>query len=647
MIGGVLLQDMPPRAWIATALQWVRTIALTTLFLALGRVLDAALDEADTTGALILGAVAGAVAVTCSGIAAAVPPRLRAVEEQRWRGSGIRAALDRDPSAAASGASTGPVRPTSPGHAAAVGEPPHGRTDGARPGVGPGGGRASGRPAGGRPGGPAGGGGPGTGEADLLTGGVERIAEYRAEFLGPALAAFTAPALVLLMLGIFVDPVIAVVLLVLVLLVPVLVRFFLARFRGPTAAYRRLAGQATAKFQEVLRSLGGLVLLGAEDAGRRSVAEAAAALRVQAVALLKRSQLMILVNDALFSLVMITAAVALALWRFDGGMITAGGFLAVVLLATLLYEPIDKLGRSFYVAMAGRTQQGLFTQTLTTPTSTTSTTPSTTSPGAASADLPATETPTMTPSLTSNEPGPESAELLRLEDLGVERGGRSVLRGVTLSVPRGAAVAVVGPSGAGKSTLAAVLQGLLPAASGQLLLEGRPADSAALQQAAVTVPQKPFIFSGTVAENLRLARPEAAEDQLWEVLARARLDAEIAAKPHGLDTQVGEDGGSLSGGQIRRLAIARALISGAKLLILDEPTADLDRRAERLVDESLRGLAGDHTLIIIAHRLATTRWADQVLVLEAGATAALGTPDELLAQTGYYAQATAGEGEDR
>ncbi|PRZ15117.1 ABC-type transport system involved in cytochrome bd biosynthesis fused ATPase/permease subunit [Nesterenkonia sandarakina] len=643
MIGGVLLQDMPPRAWITTALQWVRTIALTTLFLALGRVLDAALDEADTTGALILGAVAGAVAVTCSGIAAAVPPRLRAVEEQRWRGSGIRAALDRDPAAAASGASTGPARPTSPGHAAAVGGPPHGRTDGARPGAGPSGGRPGG--------GPPGGGRPGTGEADLLTGGVERIAEYRAEFLGPALAAFTAPALVLLMLGIFVDPVIAVVLLVLVLLVPVLVRFFLARFRGPTAAYRRLAGQATAKFQEVLRSLGGLVLLGAEDAGRRSVAEAAAALRVQAVALLKRSQLMILVNDALFSLVMITAAVALALWRFDGGMITAGGFLAVVLLATLLYEPIDKLGRSFYVAMAGRTQQGLFTQTLTTPTSTTSTTPSTTSPGAASADLPAaetpTETPTVTPSLTSDEPAPERAELLRLEDLGVERGGRSVLRGVTLSVPRGAAVAVVGPSGAGKSTLAAVLQGLFPAASGQLLLEGRPADSAALQQAAVTVPQKPFIFSGTVAENLRLARPEASEDQLWEALAQARLDAEIAAKPHGLDTQVGEDGGSLSGGQIRRLAIARALLSGAKLLILDEPTADLDRRAERLVDESLRSLAGDHTLVIIAHRLATTRWADQVLVLEAGSTAALGTPDELLAQTGYYAQATAGEGEDR
>lgn len=586
MIQGVLLQDLPPRAWIATTLQWIRTIALATLFLALGQVLDAALAQQQSPGALLLAGVAGILAVTCAGVAAAVPPRLRAVEEMRWRGSGIRAALGRDPAQAAP---TGAA-----GHAA------------------------------------TGGGRPGTGEAELLTGGVERIAEYRAEFLGPALAAFTAPALVLLLLGIFVDPVIAVVLLVLVLLVPVLVRFFLARFRGPTAAYRRLAGQATAKFQEVLRSLGGLVLLGAEDAGRRSVAEAAAALRVQAVALLKRSQLMILVNDALFSLVMITAAVGLALWRFDAGMITVGGFLAVLLLATLLYEPIDKLGRSFYVAMAGRTQQGLFTQTLTTPEASASS-----------------RTPSGQPDEAAFVPGRGPAELLRLEDLGVERGGRGVLRGVTLSVPRGTVLAVVGPSGAGKSTLAAVLQGLLPAASGQLLLEGHPADPAALQQAAVTVPQKPFIFSGTVAENLRLARPEASEDQLWTVLAQARLDAEIAAKPHGLDTQVGEDGGSLSGGQIRRLAIARALLSGAKLLILDEPTADLDRRAERLVDESLRSLAGDHTLIIIAHRLATTRWAEKVLVLEAGETAALGSPDELLAQTGYYAQATAGEGEDR
>nr|WP_255546238.1 MULTISPECIES: ABC transporter ATP-binding protein [unclassified Nesterenkonia] len=604
------MEDMPPRAWIATALQWVRTLALATLFLALGRVLDAALNATDITGGLVLGAVAGAVAVTCSGIAAAVPPRLRAVEEQLWRGSGIRAALHRDPAGETAGAA---------GQAA-------GKTAGRA------GGHSGGRP-GGRPGGHAGAGRPGMGEADLLTGGVERIAEYRAEFLGPALAAFTAPALVLLMLGSFVDPIIAVVLLVLVLLVPVLVRFFLKRFRGPTAAYRRLAGAATAKFQEVLRSLGGLVLLGAEDAGRRSVAEAAAALRVQAVALLRRSQLMILVNDALFSLVMITSAVGLALWRFQDGAITAGDFLAVVLLTTLLYEPIDKLGRSFYVAMAGRTQQGLFTQTLSTPGQSTSSTPGETA-AQSSAQAPA-------------QISARATELLRLEDLGVDRGGERVLRGVTLSVTRGAAIAVVGPSGAGKSTLAQVLQGLIPHATGELLLEGRAADSTALQRAAVTVAQKPFIFSGTVAENLRLARPEATDDQLWEVLTQARLDAEIAAKPRGLSTQVGEDGGALSGGQIRRLAIARALLSGAKLLILDEPTADLDRRAERLVDETLRGLARDHTLILIAHRLTTTRWADQVLVLEAGEPAALGTPEELLAQSGYYAQATAGEGEDR
>lgn len=606
---------MPPRAWIATALQWVRTLALATLFLALGRVLDAALDSTDTSGGLILGAVAGAVAVTCSGIAAAVPPRLRAVEEQLWRGSGIRAALNRDPAGTTAGAAGNAARSPAPSHTGAA----HRSAGGGRPGGQPGGGR------------------PGMGEADLLTGGVERIAEYRAEFLGPALAAFTAPALVLLMLGSFVDPIIAVVLLVLVLLVPVLVRFFLKRFRGPTAAYRRLAGAATAKFQEVLRSLGGLVLLGAEDAGRRSVAEAAAALRVQAVALLRRSQLMILVNDALFSLVMITSAVGLALWRFQDGVITAGDFLAVVLLTTLLYEPIDKLGRSFYVAMAGRTQQGLFTQTLSTPGQSTPSAPGET----------AAQSPAQPPAETSARTTTQTTELLRLEDLGVDRGAERVLRGVTLSVTRGAAIAVVGPSGAGKSTLAQVLQGLIPHATGELLLDGRPADSTALQQAAVTVAQKPFIFSGTVAENLRLAQPEATDDQLWEVLTQARLDAEIAAKPRGLATQVGEDGGALSGGQIRRLAIARALLSGAKLLILDEPTADLDRRAERLVDETLRGLAGDHTLILIAHRLATTRWADQVLVLEAGEPAALGTPEELLAQSGYYAQATAGEGEDR
>ena len=628
---------MPTRAWIATALQWIRTLALATLFLALGQVLDASLNDTDTSDPLLLGAIAGGLAVLCAGVAAAVPPRLRAVEEQHWRGSGIRAALRRNPATPSPSAT---ASPSSAGHGGGHGAG-HGagHGGGSRPssaGHGIGGGHpgAAGKPTGKPAGKPAGGGRPGGGEADLLAGGVERIAEYRAEFLGPAVAAFTAPALILLLIGVFLDPVIAGVLLVLVLMVPPLVRFFLARFRGPTAAYRRLAGQATAKFQDVLRSLGGLVLLGAEDAGRKSVAEAAAALRVQAVALLRRSQLMILVNDALFSLVMITAAVALALWRFDAGAISLGGALAVVLLATLLYEPIDKLGRSFYVAMAGRAQQAVFTQTLTTPGK------SRTAP---------TQRPVADPleaaSQKMTQPGAEP--LLRLDRLGVERDGTSVLRALTLEIPRGSTLAVVGPSGAGKSTLALVLQGLLATSSGQLLLEGRPASPQALQAAAVTVPQKPFIFSGTVAENLRLAQPEATDDQLWDVLAKARLDVEISAKKKGLATEVGENGGALSGGQIRRLAIARALLSGAKLLILDEPTADLDRRAEQLVDESLQALATDHTLVIIAHRLATTRWADQVLVLESGEQAALGTPDELLAGSGYYAQATAGEGEQR
>lgn len=611
MIRDVLLRDMPSRAWASTVLQWIRTVALATLFLGLGRVLDEAVAGSDSSAAMILGAAAGAVAVMCSGIAAALPPRLRAAEEQLWRGSGIRAVLHRDP--------------------AATSAPAPGRGGGGRGGARGGGGHGGARP--------------GTGEAELLTGGVERIAEYRAGFLGPALAAFTAPALVLLALGLIVDPLIAVALLVLVLLVPLLVRFFLARFRGPTAQYRRLAGAATGRFQEVLRSLGALVLLGAEDTGRRTVAEAAAALRVQAVALLRRSQLMILVNDALFSVVMITATVALALWRFQGGAISAGDFLAVVLLATLLYEPIDKLGRSFYVAMAGRTQQGMFTQTLTTPPIDTHTA------GTAVSAPPGADAQTSARGSTEAAPTEETPDtvhpLLRLESLSVERGGSSVLSGLTLDLPRGSTLAVVGPSGAGKSTVAGLLQGLLPAASGRLLLDGREADPRDLQRAAVTVVQKPFLFSGTVAENLRLARPEATDEELWDALEKARLAAEIAAKQRGLATEVGEDGGSLSGGQIRRLAIARALLSDAQLLIFDEPTADLDRRAERLVDESLQALAGERTLVVIAHRLATTRWADQVLVLDSGRPAALGSPDGLLRQSGYYAEATAGEGEHR
>lgn len=557
-----LLGDMPRRAWLGVALSWLRTLALAAVFIAVGAAIDVVgagyrQHDPGLGVPLLIAGVAGVVAVACTAWAAAESPRLQGAEEQSWRACGIRSVLSRDP---APGRSTG-------------------------------------------------------GEVYQLTRAVEAVAAYRAEFLGPSLAAFTAPVLVLVVVAIAIDPLVAGLLATLVLLVPVVSGFFIRLFRARNTRYRRLSARASARFAEMLRTLGSLVLLGASDRGRSVVAQAAADLRHEAVALLRRSQLVILVNDALFSLAMVTAAAALALWRYDDGVLTGGAALSLVLLATLLNEPIDKLGRSFYIGLGGRAQQSGLQRLI----------------AGAPAQLPAPSRP------------PRTADLA-VRGLAVTRGVSPVLRDVDLDIRAGSVLAVVGPSGAGKSSFAAALAGLLPA-EGAIELGGAPAGRADLQAASVLVAQNPFLFSGTIAENLRLAKPEATTDELWDVLRLARIDTEVSAMPRGLDTAVGESGGALSGGQVRRVAIARAVLSGAPLLMLDEPTADLDRKTENLVNELLQGLAGRRTLVLVAHRLATTSWADQVLVLEEGRAVALGTPQELTEADGYYAVATDGEGE--
>lgn len=303
------------------------------------------------------------------------------------------------------------------------------------------------------------------------------------------------------------------------------------------------------------------------------------------------------------------------MWRLDAGALSGGAALSVVLLATLLNEPIDKLGRSFYIGLGGRAQQSGLQRLV----------------AGAPARIPVPARPADTADLT-------------VRGLAVTRGG---FHGVARRRP--APSRRVGARRrralGGREVELRRRDGRAAAAEGEIELDGAPAGRAELQAASVLVAQSPFLVSGTIAENLRLAKPEATTDELWDALRLARLEAEVAAMPSGLDTAVGESGSALSGGQVRRVAIARAVLSGAPLLVLDEPTADLDRHTENLVTEMLQELAGQRTLILIAHRLATTAWADQVLVLEEGRAVALGTPQELTEGEGYYAVATDGEGE--
>ncbi|MBM4470470.1 ABC transporter ATP-binding protein [Prescottella equi] len=240
-------------------------------------------------------------------------------------------------------------------------------------------------------------------------------------------------------------------------------------------------------------------------------------------------------------------------------------------------------------------------------------------------------------------PAADKVSLASLEEVATldTRGGSTVLHDVSFRVEPGQMVALVGSSGAGKSTIASLLPRLYDADSGAVLLAGtdvRDLRSDSIRRTVGMVTQDGHLFHESVRANLLLARPGASEDELWEVLRRARLTELIESLPDGLDTVVGERGYRLSGGERQRLTIARLLLAQQRVVILDEATAHLDSTSEAAVQEALGEALEGRTAVVIAHRLSTIRAADLILVIEDGRIVERGNHTELLGRGGRYAQ---------
>ena len=240
---------------------------------------------------------------------------------------------------------------------------------------------------------------------------------------------------------------------------------------------------------------------------------------------------------------------------------------------------------------------------------------------------------------------PSAAEtsLASLEDVATldARGGEEVIHGVDFTVAPGQVVAVVGSSGAGKSTLAQLLARLYDVDSGAVRIGGldvRDLTAASLRATVGVVTQDGHMFHESLRSNLRLARPEATDEELFTALRAARLGHVVEALPEGLDTVVGERGYRFSGGERQRLTIARLLLAQPRVVVLDEATASLDSSSEAAVQAALDEALEGRTAIVIAHRLSTIRAADQILVLEAGRVVERGRHAELLALGGRYAE---------
>lgn len=429
----------------------------------------------------------------------------------------------------------------------------------------------------------------------LATDSVERAAAMRASFSSPIIGKMTAPIVVLVVMGFTVGARPALTLAIALPLIPIVVGGFQSIFRKVSTRHREASAGLASHFLEALQGLSDLRILDAGARFGRHLAEHAELLRRHVMSMLAANQVVIFVADAGFSLSMVVVALWLALDGVASGALDLSRALILVLLAPLLMEPLNHIGSFFYVGMGGRAAARALRSF-------------------------AEDDATSRPSLDEAAPvgtGEALAVFLRDVTFGWNA-DHPVVSGVSLQIAPGEHVAITGESGGGKSTLLALIEGVIEPDSGSVELDGRVLPGAERRRWCSSVHQSAFLFTGNLRENLLMARPESTDDELWEALYRANLAEDVSAWPAGLQTEIGERALQVSGGQAQRIAIARAFLRDAPVLLLDEPTSQVDLASEHAIRAALDELRRGRTVITVAHRPALVDAADRAIEIRAG-----------------------------
>lgn len=441
---------------------------------------------------------------------------------------------------------------------------------------------------------------------------VEQMQAYFSSYLPSLIFSVIAPIYLFFHLK-NISLIVAVLLLFVSLILFPLHNVFRGKIEALRKTYWRSLDDMTGYYMDGLRGLTTLKLFDRDREHSRVLGEKADVLNKNINAFMKINFTSFLVTELLIYAA-ITVSLVICITGMRNGDITIAQALTVLMLSYSYFSAIRQLMSASHSALTAISAAGKVEEILQTDTS-----------RPYNPELPA---------------DPEHFDGIRMEHVSYGYEGRSrALQDVSLTIPRGSSVALVGLSGCGKSTAASLLMRFCDQDQGTIFIEGKEYRSVTPQQFRTNiamVPQQVNLFSGTIRENLLLADPNANDEKLKEALSEAGLGSFLKTLPKGLDSDVGNAGAALSGGQRQKMGIARALLSEAQYMIFDEATSSVDPQSEREIWETIGRLSKTRTLIVISHRMSTIQNANCIYVLEKGVVAQRGSHAELMQQGGLY-----------